>query len=1078
MFEQLNLFAQNALGDGSTSATDWRSGLLNVAVFVGAILVPFLIGRWLAKALRMPNATFGLTAIFFFLLGSITIILLPKFDSSASKLLYGPDIVGGINLIYEVDRSSEDPLSPRKVVARDFVVPLMNRLNPAGTLEIKIRPNGDDRLEITLPAVDDSEVAEIERLITQAGILEFRIVANRSDHKDIIDRAVAQANSDDANVRVRRRVTITDKTTGEEREAGLWRRVGAVNKAGIIAYDGYAYGDIVRDGRTGRILEPPATRKDGELDAWLKSQNVEVLELLLATERAGRPFPVVTGVDLLRAQKGFGKNGGYQVNFTMTTGGANKMFALTGANQPTGEFSRRMAILLDEVILSAPNLNGRISGNGLIEGNFTERDVQRLVDILNGGALPGVLSRQPVARNVVGANMGEQAISQGFQASAYALIATALFMMFYYRFSGFVATLALGFNLLMILAVMILIRQPLTLAGVAGLVLSVGMSVDANVLIFERIREEIEKKSAARVAIRNGFERAWNAIFDSNLTTLISGFILYWVGTEQVKGFAATLVIGIACSMFTAVFFSHKIFDIAEKLRFLNLGMADYVNNVRRSMFGSQDVKFMNYAKPMVALSAVACVLSLVLAFVRGSDLLDIDFNGGTSVVFSLEKGVPSEEVRRIVSSAFDRDDRNLPIRTSLISVKLDEAEKDSVYKLDTSIKQQNEVTERLLKGFSNEAPARLVTYDVDVRMAGKPDGQSSMLRNPAGRMVSYQEGDAGGATAASQSSEAQAAEITDTSEIGPQSTPTIGAADESAQVQAASTSFSLSFKRSFGEGSAKIASKQLMEELIRAAEVSGVTLVDAQIELRPVGAGFETWNRESSLGASEWEIVLPFDGATTSAIAENLKSQIRSRPVWQSISQIEGSVATEMQRRAWAALFLSLIAITAYIWFRFQSLSYGLAALIALVHDVLITLGVLALSHWLFQPLSFLLLEDFKISLTIVAAFLTIIGYSLNDTIVVFDRIREVKGKSPRLTADMVNASTTQTLSRTLLTSSTTLVALLLMYVFGGEGIHTFSFCLLIGILVGTYSSIFVASPTLLWLIEFEQSKAKRSVV
>ncbi|XZE22174.1 protein translocase subunit SecD [Pirellulaceae bacterium SH449] len=1077
MFEQLNLFAQNALGDGSTGATDWRSGLLNVAVFVGAILVPFLFGKWLAKALRMPNATFGLTAIFFFLLGSIAIIFLPKIDSSASKLLYGPDIVGGINLIYEVDRSSEDLLAPRKVVARDFVVPLGNRLNPSGTLEIKIRPNGDDRVEITLPAVDDSEVAEIERLITQAGILEFRIVANRSDHKDIVDRAVAQANSDDANVRVRRRVTITDKSTGDEREAGLWRRVGAVNNAGIIVYDGYAYGDIVRDGRTGRIIEPPPTRKDGELDAWLKSQNVEVLEVLLATERAGRPFAVVTGVDLQRAQKGFGKNGGYQVNFTMNTGGSNKMFALTGANQPTGEFSRRMAILLDEVILSAPNLNGRISSNGLIEGNFTEREVQRLVDILNGGALPGVLSRQPVARNVVGANMGEQAITQGFQASAYALVATVLFMMFYYRFSGVVATLALGFNLLMILPVMILIRQPLTLAGVAGLVLSVGMSVDANVLIFERIREEVEKKSAARVAIRNGFERAWNAIFDSNLTTLISGFILYWVGTEQVKGFAATLVIGIACSMFTAVFFSHKIFDIAEKLRFLNLSMADYVNNARRSIFGNQDVKFMNYAKPMVAISAVACVLSLVLAFVRGSGLFDIDFNGGTSVVFSLEKGVPSEEVRKIVSSAFDRDESNLPIQTSLISVKLDEAEKDSVYKLDTSIKQQSEVTERLLKGFSSEAPARLVTYDVEVRMAGNANSQSSLRRNPAGRMVSYQESDAGGVTVDAQSSQAQAAEITDSSEIAQQPTSTISPADDSAQVQAAITSFSLSFKRSFGEGSARIASKQLMEELIKAAEAVGVTLVEAQIELRPVGAGFETWNRESSLGASEWEIVLPLDSATTSAIAETLKAQVRSRPVWQSISQIEGSVATEMQRRAWAALLLSLIAITAYIWFRFQSLSYGLAALIALVHDVVITLGILALSHWLFQPLSFLLLEDFKISLTIVAAFLTIIGYSLNDTIVVFDRIREVKGKSPRLTADMVNSSTTQTLSRTLLTSSTTLVALLLMYAFGGEGIHTFSFCLLIGILVGTYSSVFVASPTLLWLIEFEQTKAKRSV-
>lgn len=1067
MFEQMNLFAQNALGDGSSGASDWRSGLLNLAVFVGAILIPFLLGKWFAKFLKMPNATFGFTTIFFFLIGSLTILLLPQIDKTATKLLYGPDIVGGMNLIYEVDRSSEDPLAPRKVTAKDFVVPLVNRLNPSGTLEIKIRPNGDDRIEITLPAVDESEVAEIERLITQAGILEFRIVANRSDHKDIIDKAIAQANSDDANVRVRRRVMMTDKATNEEREVGLWRRVGAVNNAGVIEYDGYVPGDIVRNGQTGRILEPPPSQKAGDLDAWLKSQNVEVMEILLATERAGRKFRVVNGLHLQRAQKGFGKMGGYEVNFTMTAGGSNEMLALTGANLPTGEFKRRMAILLDDVVLSAPSLNAHISSQGVIQGNFTEREVQRLVDILNGGALPGVLSRQPVARNVVGANMGEQAIAQGFQASAYSLIATIAFMLFYYRFSGFVATLALGFNLILVIAVMILIRQPLTLAGVAGLVLSVGMSVDANVLVFERMREEMERKSAPRVAIRNGFDRAWSAIFDSNLTTLISGFILYWVGTEQVKGFAATLVIGIACSMFTAVFFSHKVFDVAEKLRFLSLSMADYVNTTRRSIFGTRDVQFMNYAKPMVAASTIACILSLVLAFVRGSDLFDIDFNGGTSVVFSLEKGVPSEDVRKIVASAFDKDEAGLPIQSSLISVKLDDAEKDSVYKLDTSIKKQSDVTDRLLKGFSSESPARLVTYDVDVQMADNKKTQSSISRDSSVRLVSYQENGAPQAT-----TEPPVAEITETTPVDPAKTEATATPVANADVK---TTFALSFKRSFGEGTAKIAAKQLIEELIKAAEAVGVALVDAQIELRPIGAGFESWNRESSIGATEWEITIPFDAATATKISDSLKSQVRARPIWQSISQIEGSVATEMQRRAWAALILSLIAITAYIWFRFQSLAYGIAALVSLIHDVIITLGVLAISHWLFQPLGFLLIEDFKISLTIVAAFLTIIGYSLNDTIVVFDRIREVKGKSPRLTNEMVNASTTQTLSRTLLTSSTTIFALILMYVFGGEGIHAFSFCLLVGIVVGTYSSVFIAAPTLLWFMEREQSKNKR---
>jgi len=219
----------------------------------------------------------------------------------------------------------------------------------------------------------------------------------------------------------------------------------------------------------------------------------------------------------------------------------------------------------------------------------------------------------------------------------------------------------------------------------------------------------------------------------------------------------------------------------------------------------------------------------------------------------------------------------------------------------------------------------------------------------------------------------------------------------------------------------------------------------------------------------------IPFDGDAAASIGEKLKTQIRTQPVWQSLSKIEASVAGDMQRRAWAGLFLSLVFIVAYIWFRFQKLAFGIAAVVALVHDVLVTLTFIAISHWLFKPLAFLQMEDFKISLTIVAAFLTIIGYSLNDTIVVFDRIREVKGKSPRLTREMINTSVTQTLSRTLLTSSTTIVAILLMYFLGGEGIHGFAYCLFVGIVVGTYSSIFIASPVLLWIAEWEQAaKAK----
>lgn len=1064
MLDQLFTLAQSSaptLGDGTASVSDWKSGAFNLILFVLALGIPFLVGRTLAKVLRMPTHTGSFTAISFVTFITALVLAMPSFIETAPKLLFGPDIVGGTNLIYEVDRTAEDKTALNRVKAQDFRTPLMNRLNPSGTLEINIRANGDDKIEITIPAVDDSQIAEIERLITEAGILQFRIVANQNDHKDIIDKALAQADSEDQNVRVSREVKLVNKTTNEEEVAGLWRRLGAQkDDAGVRQFDGYQYGDIVRNSLTGRIVNPPPSQRPGDLSAWLESQKIDSIDILLALQRAGKPYQIVDGVDLERATKTFGQRGGYEVAFTMSTGGASKMLKLTGANLPDAsrDFKRRMAILLDGNVLSAPNLNDTISTNGVIQGNFSETDVQRLVDILNAGALPGVLSRQPVSKNVIGASMGQVAIAKGGYSSAIALATTILLVVVYYRFSGLIATLALLLNLAMILAVMILIRQPLTLAGLAGLVLSVGMSVDANVLVFERIREERDRKATPRLAIRNGFDRAWTTIFDSNLTTLITALVLYWVGTEQIKGFAVTLIIGLAISLFTAVYFTHKLFEVCERTGFLWLGMADYVNSARRSIFGSGDVDFMKHRYMAYGVSGALIVIGLVATFLRGTQILDIDFNGGTSIVFSLDKGVDADDVRSVVNKTFDVDSNGLPIQSTLINVAMDGVPKDSVYKLDVSLKDQQEVADRLLKGFSEGGPARLVTYDVDVNVG---NAQSSLGAVREGKLVAFQE-----PAAPSPSTQAPAADATPAAaQDAAPSTP--------APATAVRSKLSLLFHTSSEGGEAKINANQLREALIRAAQAVNTTLVEPQIEL--LANGVENWTPESSLPAKDWTVYLPFDAATTQSIGEKLREQIREQPVWQSISKIEGSVATEMQQRAWAGLFLSLVFIAAYIWFRFQKLAYGIAAVIALIHDVLITLCFVAVSHWLFKPLGFLLIEDFKISLTIVAAFLTIIGYSLNDTIVVFDRIREVKGKSPRLTKQMINQSVTQTLSRTLLTSSTTIVAILLMYIFGGEGIHGFAYCLLVGILVGTYSSIFIAAPILLYFVEREQNaKAK----
>ena len=226
-----------------------------------------------------------------------------------------------------------------------------------------------------------------------------------------------------------------------------------------------------------------------------------------------------------------------------------------------------------------------------------------------------------------------------------------------------------------------------------------------------------------------------------------------------------------------------------------------------------------------------------------------------------------------------------------------------------------------------------------------------------------------------------------------------------------------------------------------------------------------------------EWTVQLSATVDQSRRILTQLKESLDNTPIWLSSNKIGAKVAGDMRNTAVAAIVVSLIGIVIYIWIRFQRVYFGLAAVVALLHDVLITLGALALSFWLAEYLGVLLITEFKINLPIVAAFMTIIGYSLNDTIVVFDRIREVRGKSPEITGEMINKSINQTLSRTFLTSLTTLLVVLILYVIGGESIHGFAFAILVGILVGTYSSIFVASPALLWMMQSATQK-KSTVV
>ncbi len=250
----------------------------------------------------------------------------------------------------------------------------------------------------------------------------------------------------------------------------------------------------------------------------------------------------------------------------------------------------------------------------------------------------------------------------------------------------------------------------------------------------------------------------------------------------------------------------------------------------------------------------------------------------------------------------------------------------------------------------------------------------------------------------------------------------------------------------------------------------------DAGVESPRLTLVADGWDGTSDHGFTVWEVRLSSNVEDSTKIVNALKRTVDGTPVWLSANRIGGKVAGDMKWKALTSILLSMLAIIVYVWVRFQHLTYGLAAVIALVHDVLVTVGAVALSYWLAGIAGVLMIDPFKISLPIVAAILTVIGYSLNDTIVIFDRIREVKGKSPELTAEMINTSINQTLSRTLLTSLTTLIVVVILYFFGGEGIHGFSFALIVGVVSGTYSTVFIACPALLWMTRYLRDRERPS--
>ena len=952
----------------------------------------------------------------------------------------GVDLSGGTILVYEMDKEKLAEFSEQgggsRITSEDLIEPLSRRLNPSGTKEIVIRPYGETQIEIIVPAVEQTEVERIKKQMQQAGKLQFAIVANQLKHQAEIELATDQAQSKSRKVRMKKSITEDDEIVG------LW---GGVARE-LVNGDPGPYRvdvsrDILRNPLTGELLRVPPEAMGDALASWVEKQGLPGVEVLLIIN----PYLNVTGEDLAFASSTFDNNGSPAVSFTLTSSGASRFFALTTDNAPSGTQYQQLGIVLDDVLLSAPRLNEAIRSQGQITGNFTREEVDDLVKILKAGQLPAALNKTPIAENQISATLGQDTINKGFYAIGTSLILVLVFILFYYRFAGILACIALILNLALILMTMVFISQPLTLPGLAGLVLTVGMSVDANVLIFERIREELKKGSAPRMAIRNGFAKATVTIVDANLTTLITAIVLYAIGTDQIRGFAVTLILGILFSMFSAIYVSRTLFDLAEKKGFLSLAMSDGVNRFREKIAGEAGLNFVGKGRMMLAVSAILLVIGIASLFTRGKSILDIDFAGGSSLQFRLAAPAEPEAVRAAIKSEMVKGDEELPY--TLNGVSMEDAENKTVYKVDSSFEDVNDLKAAVKKALANNPSIKLITYEVTISPAGDPQSRSTP-RHGNGVMLVVAQDDSASATKTELSSSFSDAEVT-----------------SSALIQLGVDG---------GKTGGKMNAETLKDTLIDAAKAVEVTLIPALIDLEPVSDDASTWTETSSLKFDTWKVTIPIPASEADMVMESFQTTQDTTPVWVSSSAVGAQVAGDMIQRAFGALFASIACIILYIWFRFQRVIYGFAAVAALIHDVLITLGAIAVSYWLANFLGILLIDPFKISLTVVAALLTIVGYSLNDTIVVFDRIRETKGKAPKLTGEMVNQSINQTLSRTLLTSITTLIVVLLLYLFGGDGIHAFAFALVIGVMVGTYSSIFVASPILLWLVGRDDRNTK----
>ncbi len=970
--------------------------MLIMLLVVAVLVVPFVLGHFLANALRLRDFGFRIGVALLALCLGLTpfAVRMARGVEFWDTIRLGIDLAGGTNMVFQVRSDGKEITN---AVMDKMVGAVGKRINASGTEEVTVRAVGGNRIEVIVPGEDPAAVDEIKRKITKLGSLEFFICASQSEDREIVSEALAM--------------------TPDAKEL---RDVDGQ----LIAQWSPAY---EKDGKPKLQMDPSIVSRSVEVLREIdgRMQKIKTEEYLLLVDP---PEARVSGEYLSEAAPGFSPNGEVIVNFQFTQRGGYLFGQLTGANVRTGgRDPRKLAILLDGKVFTAPQINTRIEDKGYIEGGaggFTKDEAQELSDVLNAGALEVPIDPKPLSEATIDPTLGEDVRRKGVNSVLFGGLAVILFMLVYYRFAGIVANISVFLNIILVMGTMVFINATFTLPGLAGIVLVIGMAVDANVLIYERMREEINRGSTLRMAIQNGFSKAFGTIVDSNVTTLLTAVILFVVGTDAVRGFAVTLFTGIVMSMFTAIFVGRLIFDIAERRRWITkLNMMSIVKDTNWDFLGKRYICF--------AGSGALIVVGLIAFFARGDKNYDIDFTGGTMVAFQLTEPKKTEDVRALLEKQFG--DTFTLERLALASeteegvgrhFRLRTTESDSAATESDSRSAEERVRDKVNDAFAADSSMQL-------------------------RKVTLEFGEISPVTIAPGDESAEAL-LLKPFEGGVQSVVKFSDAVAAGTVKDMLAASLKTIKDA--EGKDKFDDPSVLFEVVavNTGEAAGARAVEKFTEA--------TVRTQASVSADDLKVAL---GGMQATMAES--------PLFDEVNTFASAVASEMLNRAIMAIVISMFVICGYMWFRFQNIHFGIAGVAALVHDVLAVLGLIALVGYINGTTigDLLLISDIRINLPMVAAFLTLVGYSLNDTIVVFDRIRELRGKNPEITIPMVNASLNQTLSRTLLTSWTTWVVVLILYVFGGEGIHGFAFCLTAGIIVGTYSSIYVASPILIWLMK-----------